>query len=490
MASSEGDAFHHWEAETGKPRPVPKDEDRLLTDWLATSGQAALLRCEEGFAAQLVLYLAGKLNRLDQLPGFLGSSVDGRRVLLQSEKDKKPCLTVLRRSLKKVKDKDKRGEVEREIVWKEGDAVTAALAPDGKTVAAAGQGLVCFFDVTTGRERRYKHPTDVKPEFLFRTQSIKFSPDGARIALVGQEGRVRILAVQDGRRIAEFATGRRSPTGLAFSPDGQTLLTASFNAPVCVQEVATGQLVRRLGQATWLYSPDNRLLAGSWEDLKVIDLYSGEVLRECKADGNAFGNFDFSPNSKWLAAGCADTTIVVWPATASDARVGKPLDEKRLAWALEKGSAANAYEAIGWMIAAPERALKFLEGRIRPIPEVDAREVRRLIADLDSDSSTREAATKELARLGVLVEPALRAALSSEKPPPESQRSIEKLLHDLDANQPALSAEDVLHVRAVQALERIGTKKARQLLEKLARGAKMSLRTRAATEALGRMGPR
>jgi WD40 repeat protein len=490
LASATGENFYLWEAATGKPCPLPqKADERFLADWLASSGEAALLRCEEGFGAQFAMLLTGKVDRLDQVPGFLGSSVDGRRLLVQTEKDKRPCLTVLKVSGDKGKDKDKgKDGVEREIVWKEGAEVTAALSPDGKTVVAAGKDVVCFIDVSTGRERRYAHPTNVKPELLFRTQSVKFSADGSRIALVGGGGKIRVLAVRDGRRIAELATKSRNLTGLAFSPDGQTLLTTSFNAPVHAWEIATGQLVRRLEAATYLYSPDNRLLAGSGGTLKVLDLYSGRVLRECKAEGPGFGNFAFSPNGKLLAASCSDTTIVVWPSSAAGARPGEPWDERSLAQALEKGGATEAYQAIGRMLADPQRALDLLERRLRPAPRLDAKHAQRLIADLDSDQSNRrEAATKELARLGPLAEAALRATLASTKAPLKSKGRIEKLLRDLDESQTALSAEDVLHLRAVQALEGIGTRRARRLLENLARGAEMSPRTRAAVEALGRM---
>src|SRR4029077_20751388 len=97
LASSTGEDFYLWETETGKPCPVPKkDDDRFLSECLASSGQAGLLRCEEGFGSQFAMFLIGKVDRLDQLPGFLGSSVDGKRVLIQSEKDKLPCLTVLK----------------------------------------------------------------------------------------------------------------------------------------------------------------------------------------------------------------------------------------------------------------------------------------------------------------------------------------------------------------------------------------------------------
>ena len=54
-----------------------------MTEWLASSGQTALLRCEEGFGAQFAMFLLGKIDRLDQVPGFLGSSVDGQRILVQ-----------------------------------------------------------------------------------------------------------------------------------------------------------------------------------------------------------------------------------------------------------------------------------------------------------------------------------------------------------------------------------------------------------------------
>ena len=483
LASSTGEDFYLWESETGKPCPVPnKDDDRLMAEWLASSGQSSLLRCEESFGIQLAMLLIGRIDPLDQIPGFLGSSVDGQRILVQAEKDKIPSLRVLKVGKDKRKD-----DIEREFVWKEGEQVSAALSPDGKTVAAAGQDVVCFFDVVNGKERRYRYPTDVKPELFIRIQSLKFSPDGARIVLVGSDSKVRILAVKDGRRMAEFSAKSRRLSGLAFSPDGQTLLTTSFDTPVFAWEVATGQMVRRLEPATYVYSPDNRLLAASAATLKIVDLYSGRVIRECQAEGNTQSNFAFSPNGKLLAATCSDTTIAVWPTSPTDARAGKPLDEKSLAQVLKNGGATEAYEAIGRLIADPERAIAFLDRRLHAVPLIDAKRVERLIADLDGDPSHRDAALKELAQLGTLVEPALQAAISSEKVPQAAQRRVEKLLHDLDDNQTAISAEDVFHMRSVQALERIGTKPARQLLEKLAQGAEMSPRTRAAVEALRRM---
>jgi hypothetical protein len=142
---------------------------------------------------------------------------------------------------------------------------------------------------------------------------------------------------------------------------------------------------------------------------------------------------------------------------------------------------------IGRLVADPERALAYLDRRLHSVSRIDAEHVERLIADLDSDhANQQEAALKDLAQLGTLVEPTLRAALSSKRVPLGSQRRIENLLLDLEEKDTAISGEDVLHVRAIQALERIGTERARRLLRNLAQGAETSPRTRAAAEALGR----
>jgi WD40 repeat protein len=492
LTSATGEDFYLWESASGKPRPTAKkDDERFTTDWLATSGRATLLRCEDGIGIQFAMLLLGKDDRLEPIPDLLGSSIDGQRLLVRTEKDKLPCLRVLKPGKGTIKGQRK-DEVVRDFVWKDGDGVSAALSPDGKTVAAAGKDVVCFFDVTTGAVKRYPHPTNVKPELLFRTQSTKFSADGTRIALVGNKNNVRILAVKDGRRLAELTLkrgGLGGVSGLAFSPDGQTLLTTSMSSPVFVWEVATGQMVRRLELGTYVFSPDNRLLAGSAETLKVFDLYSGRFIRECKAEGNGFGNFAFSPDSRLLAASCADTTVVIWPTTPTGARASNPLDENDLARILETGTAAEAYEAIGRMIADPDRALPFLERRLRAVPQPDAAAIQRLIGGLGSElADQQESARLGLTELGPLVEPALRVTLSSDALPAGSKKQIEQLLQNLD-EKPALSgAEDVLHIRAIQVLERIGTKRAKRLLEAIARGAESSPRTRAAVEALARLG--
>lgn len=69
-------------------------------------------------------------------------------------------------------------------------------------------------------------------------------------------------------------------------------------------------------------------------------------------------------------------------------------------------------------------------------------------------------------------------------PPSSRRRRIEEALATLSGVPPANTLRDL---RAVEVLERIGTPKARQLLEKLAQGAPEARQTREAKAAVERL---
>src|SRR5437763_1530012 len=81
-------------------------------------------------------------------------------------------------------------------------------------------------------------------------------------------------------------------------------------------------------------------------------------------------------------------------------------------------------------------------------------------------------------------EAALRQAITS-RPSLEVRRRVEELLARLEGATP--SAEGVRTLRAVEALEHIGTREARQVLETLAKGAPETRLTREVKAALERL---
>ena len=154
--------------------------------------------------------------------------------------------------------------------------------------------------------------------------------------------------------------------------------------------------------------------------------------------------------------------------------------------ALSGADAVRAGDALAVLIGTPERSVPFLKERLRPVEAVDKKQVAELIADLDADAfEKREAASHALAQFGETAETALRQALQA-KPSPEAKRRLNELLDKLDSR--TLSPETLRAVRAVEALEHIGTPEARQLLKALADGAPDARLTRDAKASLQRLG--
>jgi hypothetical protein len=98
----------------------------------------------------------------------------------------------------------------------------------------------------------------------------------------------------------------------------------------------------------------------------------------------------------------------------------------------------------------------------------------------------RTAADKALRDLGAKAEPGIRAALKA-NPTLEMRQRLEAILKTLDPWE-RLTGDALREMRAVQVLERIATPEARNILDRLAKGAPMRL-NRAAQEALARLTP-
>jgi hypothetical protein len=112
---------------------------------------------------------------------------------------------------------------------------------------------------------------------------------------------------------------------------------------------------------------------------------------------------------------------------------------------------------------------------------VDAERFAGLLKKLESDQfREREEATRELKKLGDSAEPALREALKRNFPL-ETRRRLQALLDGLD------TGERLRTLRAIEVLERIGDKPARDLLRRLSKGAAGAWLTEEARTTLRRL---
>lgn len=127
----------------------------------------------------------------------------------------------------------------REIGYiREGQGVAGvALAPDGRTVAMAGQGQPTLLRDLSGREVRQ---LDVPGP---GADSLAFSPDGDVLAVGCLNGTIRLFRTADGRATRVLPRGEGRAWRIAFSPDGRFLACAGRELPLRVWEVATGEEV-------------------------------------------------------------------------------------------------------------------------------------------------------------------------------------------------------------------------------------------------------
>jgi WD40 repeat protein len=205
-------------------------------------------------------------------------SPDGRRLATASYGDMPAALAMPRACEVKVWDVAA-GKETAVLPGTAGIVLSLAFSPDGETLATGtDQGVVRLWDAATGRERV------TLPTLLKGLEVVQEKPDGSVVS--------------------------RPPsrvTGLVFSPDGKTLVTAGAN--VRLWEVATGHQAARLrGTVSYLdalaFSPDGRLLAaaGRGRSIRVWDAATGEELAPFRGLHGEVHALVFSPDGKRLVS--------------------------------------------------------------------------------------------------------------------------------------------------------------------------------------------
>jgi WD40 repeat protein len=386
------------------------------------------------------------------------------------------------------------------------------FSPDSQLLGVASWGGLRLWAVPGGQERGLLAMPDPEARGGSFDWSLAFAPDGSFVASAASPG-VRFWDPATNQSLGTLKTDDWGVHQVAFSPSGLMATSEGWweSGPsqrdvtmrVNLYETATRTKVATLlktAPLNWLkdwtngcmaLSPDGRLIAHGGNE-KLIRGWDTLTLKEVAKFEGHLGpvlSLAFAPDGKVLASGSMDSTILLWD-TSGLAKLppaaelaGKDLD--RL-WAdLGARDAGAAYPALARLAAGRNQALPFLAKHLSPVPEPDGKRVGQLLDDLNDDKpAVRDQASKELAQLGGLVEPALRQRLA-DKPPVEVKQRLEALLQKLkDAPVPD---DELRRLRAVWLLEYLGTPEAREVLTALAKGAAAARSTRAARDSLKRL---
>jgi eukaryotic-like serine/threonine-protein kinase len=151
--------------------------------------------------------------------------------------------------------------------------------------------------------------------------AVAFSPDGQRIVTGSWDQTAKVWEAASGRELLTLEGHSAPIRSVAFSPDSQRIVTGSWDQTAKVWETASGRDLLTLGGTNGnvdsvAFSPDGqRIVTGLGDSTaKVWEAVSGRELFTLKGHGHQVRSVGFSPDGQRIVTGSDDQTAKVWEA--------------------------------------------------------------------------------------------------------------------------------------------------------------------------------
>lgn len=185
-------------------------------------------------------------------------------------------------------------------------------SPDGTLLAVTDGMDVVVREVATLRERVRLggHGSAVS--------AVAFSPDGSSLVTGSYDRAVRRFRLRDGAALRTLAELDAPVTAVAFSGDGRTIFSASFSGALrwtrAEDGAALGSLPAPQPYVLTVPSPDGSTVAVVLRDgsLSVRRARDGGVLHDLAGDRLRVASLTFSPDGSTLVVGSADGSLRLW----------------------------------------------------------------------------------------------------------------------------------------------------------------------------------